>query len=54
MIKHPMRVFNQPVSVGPLPGNAAHDPERLDTTKDDECVESKEKSASTVYTERMV
>ena len=54
MIKHLMCVFNQPVSAGPLPGNATHDPECLDTTKDDECVEPKEKSASTVYAERMV
>ena len=54
MIKHPMCVFNQPVSAGPLPGNAAYDLEHLDTTKDDECVESKEKSASMVYAERMV
>ena len=53
MIKHPMRVFNRPVSAGPLPRNAAHDPECLDTTKDNECIESKEKSASTVYAERM-
>jgi hypothetical protein len=54
MIKHPMRVFNRPVSAGPLPRNAAHDLECLDTAKDDECVEPKEKSASMVYAERTV
>jgi NADH:ubiquinone oxidoreductase subunit D len=32
MIKHPIRVFNRPVSAGPLPGNAAHDLECLSAT----------------------
>jgi hypothetical protein len=56
MIKHPMCVFNQPMSVGSLHGNLnpTHDLECLDAAEDDECIEPKEKSVNVVYTERRV